>query len=228
MENVIIFILRNFLYSNEDVLEVVNIRFWNIYMYDIVIYVIFLVIGFFGNVVIIYMYSFKINKSRDDRYYILFLVYVDVMLCVFCLIFVFIKNFNLLYYLNDEVCKFLIFCLNILFFMFLLILIVICIYRYCYICLFMVDIMVIKIKYIVIGIFLVVFVVFILFKLIYYKVIYIKLLDGIIGCVCSLDMIIFGLEVLVFGLMVFLIIIFVLGFIVMIVFYCLVVWVIYK
>lgn len=88
--------------------------------------------------------------------------------------------------------------------------------------------MVIKIKYIVIGIFLVVFVVFILFKLIYYKVINIKLLDGIIGCVCSLDMIIFGLEVLVFGLMVFLIIIFVLGFIVMIVFYCLVVWVIYK
>lgn len=103
MENVTTLIPRNFSYSNEDALEVVNIRFRNIYMYDTVIHAIFLVIGFFGNVAIIYMYSFKINKSRDDRHYILSLAYVDAMLCVFCSTFVFTKNLNPLHYPNDEI-----------------------------------------------------------------------------------------------------------------------------
>lgn len=228
MENVTTFIPRNFSYSNEDALEVVNIRFRNIYMYDTVIHAIFLVIGFFGNVAIIYMYSFKINKSRDDRHYILSLAYVDAMLCVFCSTFVFTKNLNPLHYPNDEACKFLTFCSNILFFTSLLILIAICIHRYRHICLSMADTMATKTKYTVIGISLAVSVVFTLPKLIYYKVIHIKLSDGTIGRVCSSDMTIPGSEVLVSGLTVLLIIISALGSIVMTVLYCLVARVIYK
>lgn len=228
MENVTTFIPRNFSYSNEDALEVVNIRFRNIYMYDTVIHAIFLVIGFFGNVAIIYMYSFKINKSRDDRHYILSLAYVDAMLCVFCSTFVFTKNLNPLHYPSDEACKFLTFCSNILFFTSLLILIAICIHRYRHICLSMADTMATKTKYTVIGISLAVSVVFTLPKLIYYKVIHIKLSDGTIGRVCSSDMTIPGSEVLVSGLTVLLIIISALGSIVMTVLYCLVARVIYK
>ena len=70
--------------SDDDRLDEMNKLYQSLYMYDTVLHGIFLTFGLLGNVLIIYMYSFKISKTRDDRNYILSLAYVDFLLCIFC------------------------------------------------------------------------------------------------------------------------------------------------
>lgn len=228
MENTTNFDFDNISFKTDANLKVLNRKFRLSYQFDVVTHGIFLILGVFGNAVIIYTYSFRINKSRVDRYYILALAYVDCLLCIFCTSLLFTKDLNPLHFPNNATCKILLFFSNMFFTLSLLVLIVICIHRYRHICLSMSDTMTTKTKHTVIGVSTAVSVVFALPKLIYYKVLHIRFPNNITGRVCSSDMTLPGSEVLVSGVTVFLIITSIIGSILMTALYCLVARVIFK
>ena len=215
--------------SDDDRLSEMNKLYQSLYMYDTVLHGIFLTFGLLGNVLIIYMYSFKISKTKDDRNYILSLAYVDFLLCIFCSSLVFFsKNHSPLRYSNDYACKLLMLFTYIFFTMSLFILVAICMDRYRHTCLSMAETVTTRTKLVVIGFSLAVSFVIALPKLIYYKGLKVEITQDIMGHVCSAGMTVRGSEVLVLGITIFLIIVSAVGSIVMIVLYFLVAQVIFK
>ena len=214
--------------SDDDRLDEMNKLYQSLYMYDTVLHGIFLTFGLLGNVLIIYMYSFKISKTRDDRHYILSLAYVDFLLCIFCSSLVFSKNLSPLRFSNDYACKLLMFFTNIFFTMSLFILVAICMHRYRHTCLSMAETVTTSTKLVVVGFSLAVSFVIALLKLIFYKGLKVEITQDIMGHVCSADMTVRGSEVLVLGITIFLIIVSAGGSIVMIVLYFFVAQVIFK
>ncbi|XP_062573178.1 uncharacterized protein LOC134235102 [Saccostrea cucullata] len=228
MENTTQSLFNNTLYGTGDHQEKINRKFLHMFQYDTATHGIFFVLGVLGNTIVILMYSFRITRSRDDRYYILALAYVDFLFCIFCSSLIFTKNLHYLNFPSNAACKILMFLTNMFFTLALLVLIVISVHRYRHICLSMTEVLTTKTKHIVIGISAGVSVAFASPKLVYCKVIRISFSDNMTGYVCSSDMTMPGSEVFVSGVTIVFIILSVIGIITMAFLYYRVALIIFK
>lgn len=84
--------------------EIINVELVYRNMFGVVFLVILLVIGVFGNVVVIILYSVKFKWGINYWFYVLFLVVLDIGNCVFGIFWVIVYLLYLVMFLFDIFC----------------------------------------------------------------------------------------------------------------------------
>ncbi|CAG2252333.1 CCKAR [Mytilus edulis] len=94
----------------------------------------YLILGIFGNVVVIIIYSFRMKKKKDDRYFIPFLAVMDLFACASRSSLELAMNINPVNFRGSEMCKALWFPTNVSAVSSIFLLLVIAVQRYLKIC----------------------------------------------------------------------------------------------
>ncbi|XP_033735344.1 alpha-2Da adrenergic receptor-like [Pecten maximus] len=91
--------------DNQDTLEDLNTYLARLLIPNDVILAIYLLAGLFGNLLVIYVYSFKLKTKRDNRFFIPFLACFDVLACTIGDSFAMSLNILPIIYYGDTLCK---------------------------------------------------------------------------------------------------------------------------
>ena len=83
---------------------------WNNYLASFlignsVVLCLYLLIGVSGNLLVLYIYSFRMKKAKDDRYFIPYLAVMDMVACVFGASFALALNILPVRFQGDYLCK---------------------------------------------------------------------------------------------------------------------------
>ena len=116
-----------------------NLLAWNSellkhYIVNDVILGIYLLFGISGNALVVILYTFRMKKKKDDRYFIPFLAVVDLCACVFRSSLELAMNLNPVNFQGSALCKFVWFPTNVSAIASIFLLLVIALQRYLKVC----------------------------------------------------------------------------------------------
>ncbi|CAC5396156.1 unnamed protein product [Mytilus coruscus] len=120
--------------TNYDKLSEWNNELLQHYIINDVILGIYLILGTSGNAIVVLVYAFRMNKKKDDRYFIPFLAVVDLLACVCRSSLELAMNFNPVRFQGSVLCKAVWFPTNVTAIASIFLLLVIAIQRYLKVC----------------------------------------------------------------------------------------------
>ncbi|VDI69094.1 Hypothetical predicted protein [Mytilus galloprovincialis] len=91
--------------ASVDHLEILNTDIIVSLIPNIVILVLYLIVGIFGNGLVLFVYSFKLKSKTDDRYFIPCLALMDMIACVIGASFSIAVNTNQFTFRSNSICK---------------------------------------------------------------------------------------------------------------------------
>lgn len=117
-----------------DKLEEWNHELLQHYIINDIILGMYLILGVTGNVLVILVYAFRMNKKKDDRYFIPYLAVVDLLACICRSCLELAMNLNPVKFRGRLLCKFAWFPTNVTAIMSILLLLAIALQRYLKVC----------------------------------------------------------------------------------------------
>ncbi|KAK3097665.1 hypothetical protein FSP39_011904 [Pinctada imbricata] len=166
------------------------------------LYVLFVILGITGNLLIISIYQTRFHRKREGRFYIVILAVVDLLHCVASSALVFVKNIRPLTFPDSVTCKLLLYSTNWFFILSLFILLLISIERYIKVCKPFTSSMSRRIKYLTVA-GMAIFAAFIpIPRLVYFQVRDLQF-GPLIGHICGPNMELSGANIVIPGVLYF-------------------------
>ena len=120
--------------DDKEILDTWNSQLSNHLIANNVILVIYMVVGVFGNVLVIFIYNLKLSKRKDDRYFIPVLATMDLIACLIGSSYALALNILPAKFTNDILCKVLWYFSEVTTISSALLLVVVAVQRYLKVC----------------------------------------------------------------------------------------------
>lgn len=88
----------------ENQIYYMNVIYSQIVLFNSIFFIIGIIIGVIGNLLILFFYMFGLKDVGGERYFILILVFMDILGCIISVVFYLLDNYFLFDFFSVEFC----------------------------------------------------------------------------------------------------------------------------